>query len=120
MSLIKNLKIRTKLNILVIFASLLLVITGVTGLIGINQSNSALSTVYNENLLRIIQLNDVRDNQNRIRAELLEAGLERDGFEILNHVDKVRSSMFQIETNLTEYNKRNLAADEKKNDGHFC
>ena len=40
MSLIKNLKIRTKLNILVIFASLLMVAIGTTGLLGINISNS--------------------------------------------------------------------------------
>jgi hypothetical protein len=56
----------------------------------------------------------VRDNQNRIRAELQEAGLERDSFEILAHVDKVRSGMFNIETTLTGYNKRILTSDEKK------
>ena len=114
MDLIKNLKIRTKLNILVIFASLLMVLIGITGLVGINISNSALSSVYNEKLIHIIQLNEVRDNQTRIRAELLEAGMERDGFEILAHVDKVRSSMFKIETNLAEYNKLAPSAEEKK------
>jgi methyl-accepting chemotaxis protein len=114
MDLIKNLKIRTKLNILVIFASLLLVVTGITGLVGINISNSALSSVYNETLNHIIQLNEVRDSQNRIRAELMEAGLERDGFEILAHIDKVRTSMFNIETALSEYSKHTMAGEEKK------
>ena len=114
MSLIKNLKIRTKLNILVIVASLLLVVTGVTGLVGIYISNSALSSVYNEKLMYIIQLNEVRDNQNRIRAELLEAGTLKDGFEILEHIDKVRSAVFQIETNLAEYNKHAMTSEEKK------
>lgn len=114
MNSIKDLKIRTKLNILVIFASLLMVAIGTTGLIGINISNTALSSVYNEKLLSIIQLNEVRDNQNRIRAALLEAGQERDGFEILNHIDKVRSGMFKIETNLGEYSKHVMSADEKK------
>lgn len=114
MSLIKNLQIRTKLNILVIFASLLLVVTGITGLVGINISNTALSNVYNEKLIYIIQLNEVRDNQNRIRTELMEAGLERDGFEILGHIDKVRSGTFKVETSLAEYNKHAMSADEKK------
>ena len=114
MSLIKNLKIRTKLNILVIFASLLMVAIGTTGLLGINISNSALSSVYNEKLLYIIQLNEVRDHQMQVRTELLEAGLERDGFEILARIDKVRSSMFQIETILGEYNKHAMSAEEKK------
>lgn len=114
MSLIKNLQIRTKLNILVIFASLLLVVTGITGLVGINISNTALSNVYNEKLIYIIQLNEVRDSQNRIRAELMGAGLERDSFEILGHIDKVRTGMFKIETNLAEYIKHIMGAEEKR------
>lgn len=114
MGFIKNLKIRTKLNILVLFASLLMVAIGATGLLGINISNAALSSVYKEKLLYIIQLNEVRDNQNRIRAELMEAGLERDAFEILGHIDKVRSGMFKIETNLAEYGKHAMSAVEKK------
>jgi len=114
MSLIKNLKIRTKLNILVIFASLLMVAIGVTGLLGINISNSAFSSLYNEKLLYIIQLNEVRDHQMKVRTELLEAGLERDGFEILARIDKARSSLFQIETILVEYNKHAMSAEEKK------
>ena len=114
MSLIKNLKIRTKLNILVIFASLLMVTIGATGLLGINISNSALSSLYNEKLLYIIQLNEVRGHQMHVRTELLEAGLERDGFEILARIDKVRSSLFQIETILVEYNKHAMSAEEKK------
>lgn len=114
MDLIKNLKIRTKLNILVIFASLLMVAIGTTGLLGINISNSALSSVYHEKLLYIIQLNEVRDQQMQVRTELLEAGLERDAFEILSRIDKVRSSMFKIETILGEYNKHAMLADEKK------
>jgi methyl-accepting chemotaxis protein len=114
MSLIKNLKTRTKLNILVIFASLLMVAIGTSGLLGINISNSALSSVYNQNLLHIIQLNEVRDHQTQVRTELLEAGLERDGFEILARIDKVRSSLFQIETILGEYNKHTMSAEEKK------
>ena len=114
MGFIKNLKIRTKLNILVVFASLLMVAIGITGLVGINISNSALSSVYSEKLIDIIHLNEVRDNQNRIRAELQDAGMETDAFEILAHVDKVRSSMFKIETALGEYNKHAMPAEEKK------
>ena len=98
MSLIKNLKIRTKLNIFVIFASLLMVTIGVAGLLGISIANSALSSLYNEKLLYIVQLNNLRDQQTQVRTELLEASLERDGFEILARIDKARSSMFQIET----------------------
>ena len=114
MNLIKNLKIRTKLNILVIFASILMVLIGTIGIYGINISTAALSSAYNEKQLSINQLNDVRQYQLRIRSELLEASLERDAFEILGRIDKVRSFVFQIETILGEYNKRVLPAEEKK------
>jgi methyl-accepting chemotaxis protein len=113
MDLIRNLKIRTKLNILVFFASLLMVVIGVTGLFGMNISNSAFSSVYNEKLLYIIQLNEMRNQQMLIRTELLEAGLEKDAFEILGRIDKVRSSIFKIETLLIEYNKHPMASEEK-------
>ncbi len=114
MNLVSNLKIQTKLNILVLSASVLMIIIGFTGLAGVNSATKALSSVYNDKLLHIIQLNEVRDNQSRIRAELLEAERERDGFEILAHIDKVRTYMFHIETALTEYNKQTLPPDEKK------
>ncbi len=113
MNLIKNLKIRTKLNIFVIFASILMIVIGITGLVGINISNSALSNIYNEKLVLIILLNEVRDNQSRTRAELMEAGLERDAFEILAHTDKVRTNTFKIETSLAEYNKHTVSAEAK-------
>lgn len=114
MNSIKNLKIRTKLNMLVMFASILMVVIGIIGLYGIHIANSALSSAYNEKQRSITELNDVRHYQTIIRTELLEASLERDAFEILGRIDKVRSYIFQIETILAEYNKRLVRADEKQ------
>ena len=113
MSLLNNLKIRTKLNILVIFVSLLLVGIGVTGLIGINSSNTALSSVYNDHLIAINQLNDIRNYQMQIRIDLLAARQESDAFEILGKTDKVRTSIFQIEKLLQNYNARKMPSSEK-------
>lgn len=113
MNFITNMKIRTKLNILVILVSLLLVGIGITGLVGIRSSNNALSTVYNDHLVAINQLNEMRNHQMQIRLELAAARLETDAFEILEHVDKVRSSIFQVDNFLTTYNERNLYPEEK-------
>lgn len=114
MSFITNMKIRTKLNILVILVALLLAGIGVTGLTGISASNSALSTVYNDHLIAINQINEMRNYQMQIRLELAAARQESDAFEALDHIDKVRSAIFQVDNLLKAYGERNISAEEKK------
>ena len=109
-----NLKIRTKLAILVIFSSLLLVGVGVAGLFGINSANTALASMYNNRMAAINQLNEVRNHQMQIRIGLLAARQETDAFEILAYTDKVRSHIFQVDQFLTAYSTRPVAAEEKK------
>lgn len=113
MQLLKNMKIRTKLYILVTIASLLVVGIGFTGLVGITSSSKALSTVYNDHLIAINQLNEIRNHQMQMRIELFAARQEKDAFEMLDHIDKARSSIFQIENLLKSYEERSLLADEK-------
>lgn len=114
MNFLKNLKIRTKLFILIIFTSLLMIAIGATGLLGIQSSTHALSSVYNDHLLAINQLNEIRNNQMQMLIELSAARQEQDAFEILGHIDKVRSNMFQIENILKSYGSRKVSAEEKK------
>lgn len=109
-----NLKIRTKLAILVIFSSLLLVGVGVAGLLGINSANTALASMYNNRMSAINQLNEVRNYQMQIRIGLLAARQETDAFEILGYADKVRSNIFQVEQFLKAYTARPVAPEEKK------
>lgn len=113
MNFLTNLKIRTKLFILIIFTSLLMIAIGATGLLGIHSSTNALSSVYNDHLLSINQLNEIRNNQMQMLIELSSARQEKDAFEILGHIDKVRSNMFQIENILTSYGSKKLSAEEK-------
>jgi methyl-accepting chemotaxis protein len=111
--LFNKLKIKTRLNILIALISLLLIGIGITGLSGINASNNALSTVYNDHLTAIEQLNEIRNVQMQIRISLLGARQETDAFEILNHVDQVRGHIFRIETLIKTYKTRQLANEEK-------
>ncbi|MCE5181325.1 MAG: methyl-accepting chemotaxis protein [Betaproteobacteria bacterium] len=111
---LSNMKIRTKLTVLIIFVSVLLGGIGLTGLIGINNSNDALLSVYNDSLLAINQLNEMRNNQMKIRTELLSARQETDGFEIMAHADKVSGNIFAIENILKSYKARRMSAEEKK------
>jgi methyl-accepting chemotaxis protein len=109
-----NLKIRTKLNILIVFLALLLVGIGVTGLVGLHSANGALSTVYNDHLLAINELNEVRNHQLQMRINLGAAREETDAFEIMAINDNTRSHMFQIQNLLNAYTPRHQSAQEKK------
>ncbi len=109
-----RLKIRTKLNLLVAFACLLLTGAGAIGLAAIQSSKNALYHVYNDHLVAINQLNEIRNHQMQIRLELFAARLETDAFEIMGHADKVRSHVFQIENLLQAYTARPLGAEEKQ------
>ena len=119
MNFLSNMKIRTKLTVLIVFVSVLLGGIGLTGLLGINNSNNALLSVYNDRLLAINQLNEIRSNQMQIRIELLSARQETDGFEVMAHADKVSRNIFLIENILKSYNARRMSAEEKKAAGRF-
>lgn len=111
--LLNKLKIKTRLNILIVLVSLLLIGIGMTGLSGITASNKALSIVYHDHLTAIEQLNEIRNAQMQIRISLLAARQESDAFDILNHVDQVRSHIFRIETLIKTYKERHLTGEEK-------
>ncbi len=113
MSLLNNLKIRTKLNVFVGFISLLLVGVGATGLYGINSSKNALASVYNDHLIAINELNDIRNHQMQIRIELLSARQETDAFEVVDAMDRVRTEIFKTDSILTPYGEKKLVAEER-------
>lgn len=114
MSFLTNMSIRSKLTILIVFVSVLLVGIGLTGLLGVNNSNSALQSVYNDRLLAISQLDEIRNNQMQIRISLLAARQETDGFEVLTYTDKVTRNIFLVETILAAYNAHPMQEQEKK------
>ena len=114
MNFLNNMKIRTKLTVLIVFVSALLGGIGLTGLLGIHNSNNALLSVYNDRLLAINQLNEIRSNQMQIRIELLSARQETDGFEVMGHADKVSGNIFAIENILKSYKARRMTEEEKK------
>ena len=113
MSLLNNLKIRTKLNVFVGFISILLVGVGITGLYGIHVSKNALASVYNNHLIAINELNDIRNHQMQIRLELLSARQETDAFEIVDAMDRVRTQIFQTDNILKPYSEKHQVPEEK-------
>ena len=114
MGVLNNLKLRTKLTIFIVFSALVLVITGGVGIVGITASKNALLSVYNDHLLGINQLNEIRNRQMQIRNQLLTSRQETDLFEITDGMDKVRSHIFNIENLITEYKERARHDEQKK------
>lgn len=113
MGILNNSKIRTKLTLFVVVSALMLVVTGGVGTIGITVTKNALLSVYNEHLLGINQLNEIRNRQMQIRIQLLTSRQETDLFEITDGMDRVRSYIFTIENLITEY-KEHARNDEQK------
>ena len=114
MNFLGNIKIRTKLNMLMVFMVLLLVGVGATGLIGIDASNKGLATVYNDHLLSLKQLNEIRNNQMLIRLTLDAARQETDAFEIMALNDQVRHLIFLTDNILKSYTDRIRLDEERK------
>jgi len=111
---LNSLKIRTKLTIFIVFLSLVLVVTGALGLIGITLSKNALTSVYNDHLLGSNLLNEIRNRQMQIRIELLAARQETDSFAVVDAMDRVRGHIFQIDNLMKEFSTRPLSVEEKR------
>ncbi len=112
--ILANFKIRTKLAVFMGFLVVMLLATGIVGIVGITASKNALLSVYDDHLLGINQLNEIRNRQIQIRLTLLTARQEKDAFEITDQMDKVRGLIFQIENLLTGYGERVRTEEQKK------
>ncbi|MDO8893057.1 MAG: methyl-accepting chemotaxis protein [Sulfurimicrobium sp.] len=109
----KKTKIRTKLYLLVAFTCLILAGVGSGELLALYHSKNALQTVYEDHLLAINQLNEIRNQQMQIRMELISARLESDAFEVMAHTDKVTSHIFKTDNLIKDYTDKQMQADEK-------
>jgi methyl-accepting chemotaxis protein len=68
-----NFKIVTRLHLIVGFMSLMLVVVGALGLLGIDHTNAALRRTYEDRLLPLGQINDVSQAYQRARTTALAA-----------------------------------------------
>ena len=114
MGILSNIKLRTKLFAFIGFMAVMLVVAGGTGLYGITASKQALLSVYNDHLQGINLLGEVRNRQMQIRGQLLTSRLETDAFEIVDGMDRVRSHIFHIEKNITEYKEKVRSPEQQK------
>ncbi|MBU0592346.1 MAG: methyl-accepting chemotaxis protein [Gammaproteobacteria bacterium] len=110
----KKTKISTKLYLLVAFTCVVLAGVGIGELSALYHSKNALQQVYEEHLLAINQLNEIRNQQMQIRMELVGARLESDAFEVMAHTDKVTSHIFKTDNLINGYSDKQMRAEEKQ------
>jgi methyl-accepting chemotaxis protein len=114
MAFMKKTRIRTKLYLLVAFTCLVLASIGTGELLALYHSKNALQTVYEDHLLAINQLNEIRNQQMLIRMELIGARLETDAFEVMAHTDKVTTHIFKTDNLIKDYTDKQMQAEEKQ------
>ncbi len=90
-----NLKVSTRLSFLIALMSLLLIVIGLLGLYGTQQSNEGLRTVYEDRTVPLKQLADINYIINRNRALVMEmlirpenTTIERNSAELRDNVQK--------------------------------
>ena len=109
-----QMKIKTRFYILIGFSAAMLIWVGMTGLTGIGAANTTIGALYNDNLVAIDRLNEIRNNQMQISITLAAARQETDPFEIVAQTDKIGGQIFRIENLLKEYEGRTLAPEERQ------
>jgi len=110
----QDLSIKAKLIILAGGLSLMLMVTGGMGFVGVYKSKQAIANIYNNHITAINDLNEIRDNQLKMLTELSSARLETDLFEIQDYNDRVDKLIFKIGTTLKNYEARITDPEEKK------
>ncbi len=113
MGFLNNLKIGTRLILLTAITSTLLLIVGLTGIWGMQQSSQALAQVYDRHLLSINQLQQVRVSQFQIRNEIYKARLAEDSFAAMEIFDGIDKRIRSIGESLEAYQKQTLSAEEQ-------
>lgn len=72
MEWIKNLKISSKLLVLIATSLLFLIITGIVGFYYTNRAASEMKTLYNDRVMPIVWFSDIRSNFKQARTDILE------------------------------------------------
>lgn len=114
MIILKKTKIRTKLYFLVGFTCLVLASVSGGELFALYHTKNSLRHVYEDHLLSINQLNEIRNQQMQIRMELISARLESDAFEVVAYTDKVTSHIFKTDNWIKAYAAKSMPPEEKQ------
>ena len=98
-----NLRIGTRLLILVAIQCLLMVAVGLTGLSGVAQSNGRLHGVYEESIVPLLHLDSILNQNFEIRAQLDEALTADAATEAEKRLDRIKGFEAEAEKSWKDY-----------------
>ncbi|QRY15848.1 methyl-accepting chemotaxis protein [Bacillus cereus] len=115
MSFIKNSKIGTKLNVLVIISSLACIMLSSLGFLGLQKGENASSSMYEERLLPIEWIGIVESNFYHVNMNFMEIMISKDEKrmkELIIEMDKTRKEndelLKQFETRISSHKEKDL------------
>ncbi|PEB53767.1 methyl-accepting chemotaxis protein [Bacillus pseudomycoides] len=126
MLLLKNKKIGTKLNILMIIASIACILLSIIGGISLKKTGEASTSMYEERLLPIYWIETVESNFHYGAKNLMELMLTTDdkrNKELVSRMDQLKNENQQLlkkyESKITSQEEKQLYADFQKNYQEF-
>ncbi|MBY7110578.1 methyl-accepting chemotaxis protein [Bacillus sp. 17RED48] len=115
MSFIKNSKIGTKLNVLVIVSSLACIMLSSLGFLGLQKGENTSSSMYDERLLPIEWIGTVESNFYHVNMNFMEIMISKDEKrmkELITEMDKTRKEndelLKQFETRISSHKEKGL------------
>ncbi|WP_242308035.1 methyl-accepting chemotaxis protein [Bacillus cereus group sp. BfR-BA-01331] len=115
MSFIKNSKIGTKLNVLVIISSLACIMLSSLGFLGLQKGENTSSSMYDERLLPIQWIGIVESNFYHANMNFMEIMISKDEKrmkELISEIDKTRKEsdelLKQFETRISSHKEKDL------------
>lgn len=113
--MLKNINIKTKLVILIVIMLIGICAVGIIGYYYNTQSSNGLSLIYNEDLVPIQLLNDVRAQSRANEANLLKLILLTDASQQKQILDDIDIRVKAVDDDLLKYESSSLDAYETEN-----
>lgn len=113
MEWIKNLKINQKLYVLIAISVFFIIVVGLTGYLYNSKATREIGVVYNDNLIPIKLLGQMRVNANANMANLLSMILEENPKDRQPYYDDLKKRLADTKELITTFKAGNLSADEQ-------
>lgn len=113
MEWIKNLKIDLKLYVLIGISVFFVVVVGVTGFLFNKQSTRTIDSTYNDNIIPIKELSEMRINANANMTNLLSMILEEKPQDKKVYYDDMQKRLAVTKKTITAYEATDMSSEEK-------
>ncbi len=110
---LNNVSIGTRLLGLTLFLALMLLVVGAAGVWGLRQAAQTASRIYDQDIVALNQLQEVRYSQVLVYRLILEARLSADAFVAQEKFDGIDKITAHITEGLNTYGKRAMSPTEK-------